>query len=148
MRTHAVTALVVIAVAAAITLLFGTRGYNAAMDPNADITDAVVAYQQCDALLMTLNNQLADALTDEANRAERFAAAMSPAESACTKAEAAIRVAYEQHRRDVQIGHMRKKTVLGQQWLRELSKALAAYEVAAKQGSAANEMAALQTLLQ
>ena len=72
---------------------------------------------------------------------------MRPVEHECTEAEAAIRDALANQPGDKRLTRMRDRNALGQQWLRQLSAAIAAYEVAAKTGSASQELAALQSLL-
>lgn len=148
MLRHAVTALVVIGLAAAITLVFASRGYDVEPWAISDTEDATMAYKRCEELLASLSTKLATALADDAHRAQHFASVLAPAESACTQAEAAIRGADARHPRDVFLGSMRRKVAVGQKWLRDLSTALAAYEVASKQGAADKELAALQALLQ
>jgi hypothetical protein len=144
MLRHAVTALVVIVCAVALTLLFSSRSGRARSVPNDDINDASAAMAQCWDPLMPLSAQLIEVLDDP----DRFAQILVPLMNRCNKAEAAIGTALKRHPQDPTLAKLREKLGLSQTWLNDLAKAISAYKRAREQGSAADELAALRALLQ
>ncbi len=148
MFRHAMTGGAMIVIALAITLFFSTRTGKPSADPQLETRSTIVAFKRCDERLLALNTAVAQALGDTAHRDEKLAQAMRPAEHECTIAETAIRDSLARHPGDKRLEKMRQRNELGQNWLRELSVAIAAYEVAEKTGSASAELAKLQNLLQ
>jgi hypothetical protein len=148
MLRHAATAAAIVVIGLVITLWFSSRSGPLPPAPKVDLRDTAAAFKQCDDTLVRLNSDIADALTDDAHRNDRLAQLMSKAETQCTQAEIAIREALANKPGTKRLMQMRERNALGQGWLRQLSVAIAAYEVAAMSGSASRELAALQKLLQ
>ncbi len=148
MLRHAATAAAIVVISLVITLFFSSRTGKLPPTQQVDVRETSAAFKQCDDTLVRLNADIADALTDEAHRNDRLAQLMSKAETQCTKAEFAIRETLAAKPGNKRLMQMRERNALGQQWLRQLSVAIAAYQVAAKSGSASQELAALQKLLQ
>jgi hypothetical protein len=148
MLRHAATAAAIVVIGLAITLWFSSRSGPLPPTAKVDLRDTTAAFKQCDDTLVRLNSDIADALTDDAHRNDRLAQLMSKAETRCTQAEIAIREALANKPGTKRLMQMRERNALGQKWLRDLSVAIAAYQVAAKTGSASHELAALQKLLQ
>lgn len=149
MLRHAATGAVLVVIALVITLFFSSRTGKLPPPPSpvVDVRETTAAFKQCDQLLARLNSDIADALTDDAHRNDRLAQLMSKAETQCTQAATAIREALATVPGSKRLTQLRERNALGQQWLRQLSVAIAAYEVATKTGSASQELAALQALL-
>lgn len=144
MLRDAVTALVVIASAVVITLVVTRQGHVPGPDPTADLGDAQALQQQCWEPLLPLAGQLAEALGDN----ERFAKTLGPNEGRCTAAEVALEAASRHHPGDAALAKLREQNTLAQKWLRDISTAFAAYQVAEQRGSASTELEALKALLQ
>jgi hypothetical protein len=153
MLRHAATGAVLVVISVLITLWFSSRSGKLPPPPPppspvVDVRETNAAFKQCDQLLVRLGSDIADALTDEAHRNDRLAQLMSKTETQCTQAAIAIREALASKPGSKRLTQMRDRNALGQAWLRQLSVAIAAYEVAAQTGSASQELAALQKLLQ
>jgi hypothetical protein len=147
MLRHAATGAVLVVIGLLITLFFSSRSGKPAPNPQVDMRSTIAAFKQCDESLIALSSGIAQALTDDEHRNERLAQVMRPVEHECTQAEAAIRDTLATQPGSKRLLKMRERNRLGQQWLRQLSTAIAAYEVAANTGSASQELAALQQLL-